>query len=322
MKRFKNILCVIDQDSSGSAALREAVDLAERNSAELTLLLVLEKIPSYVPEPAAQMLRDAQMQEGEAALAELSKLGSGHVKIETSIVEGTPFLRIIRDVLRHGRDLVIKSVEHEVGLLGRIFGTSDMHILRKCPCPVWLIKPTAPKKIRRILAAVDFNEIDPNDNVVSDSLNREALELAGSLAASHEAELHVVHAWYPVGLSTMQSQRTGLTAEQVDEYNEEILLVHRQWLDQMMLAAKTWLGHEAYQALAPKTHLVKGRARDVIPSLVAKQEFDLIVIGTVGRTGISGLLMGNTAESVLNQIDCSVLALKPEGFESPVAIEG
>lgn len=38
----------------------------------------------------------------------------------------------------------------------------------------------------------------------------------------------------------------------------------------------------------------------------------------MGRTGVPGLFIGNTAESVLHQVDCSVLALKPPGFVSPV----
>ena len=52
-------------------------------------------------------------------------------------------------------------------------------------------------------------------------------------------------------------------------------------------------------------HLIKGDARVVIPEIARKKRVELVVMGTVGRTGISGLLIGNTAESILNQIDCS-----------------
>jgi nucleotide-binding universal stress UspA family protein len=65
-------------------------------------------------------------------------------------------------------------------------------------------------------------------------------------------------------------------------------------------------------------HLVKGKAGDVIPAFVEKRGIDLVVIGTVGRSGIPGLLIGNTAEEILNAVDCSVLTLKPEGFETPI----
>jgi nucleotide-binding universal stress UspA family protein len=52
-----------------------------------------------------------------------------------------------------------------------------------------------------------------------------------------------------------------------------------------------------------------------------EEQIDLIVMGTVGRSGISGLFIGNTAEKVLQKVDCSVLAVKPEGFVSPVKLD-
>lgn len=58
-----------------------------------------------------------------------------------------------------------------------------------------------------------------------------------------------------------------------------------------------------------------------IPELVKEHQIDLVMMGTVGRTGIPGFLMGNTAEMILNRIDCSVLAIKPEGFVTPVTLE-
>jgi nucleotide-binding universal stress UspA family protein len=45
-------------------------------------------------------------------------------------------------------------------------------------------------------------------------------------------------------------------------------------------------------------------------------------MGTVARTGVRGFIMGNTAETVLEQIDCSVLAIKPQGFVTPVMPAG
>jgi nucleotide-binding universal stress UspA family protein len=59
----------------------------------------------------------------------------------------------------------------------------------------------------------------------------------------------------------------------------------------------------------------------VIVELAAAENSDLIIMGTIGRTGIPGLLIGNTAETVLGQVDCSVLTVKPEGFDTPVRLE-
>jgi nucleotide-binding universal stress UspA family protein len=73
--------------------------------------------------------------------------------------------------------------------------------------------------------------------------------------------------------------------------------------------------------LQPLTHLLKGAARKEIPALAKRLAIDCIVMGTVARTGICGFIMGNTAETILEQIDCSVLAIKPPGFVTPVVLE-
>lgn len=80
------------------------------------------------------------------------------------------------------------------------------------------------------------------------------------------------------------------------------------------------LDQGAWDYLKPQTHLVKGRARKENPMLAKQIEADLVVMGTVARTGVPGFIMGNTAETILNQIDCSVLAVKPPGFTTPVTL--
>lgn len=73
--------------------------------------------------------------------------------------------------------------------------------------------------------------------------------------------------------------------------------------------------------LKPQTHLLEGSPRQDIPAISKEIKADLVVMCTVARTGISGFFMGNTAETILNQLDCSVLAIKPQGFVTPVTFE-
>ncbi len=72
---------------------------------------------------------------------------------------------------------------------------------------------------------------------------------------------------------------------------------------------------------AENAHLVKGDVSRVISHFVQENDVDLVVMGTVARSGVAGMLMGNTAEQILNGIECSVLALKPSSFSSPVQVE-
>jgi nucleotide-binding universal stress UspA family protein len=69
-----------------------------------------------------------------------------------------------------------------------------------------------------------------------------------------------------------------------------------------------------------RAHLIEGHASEVILREAKERSADLIVMGTVGRVGISGYFMGNTAERTLTDIGCSVLAVKPPGFQSPVTV--
>jgi nucleotide-binding universal stress UspA family protein len=78
------------------------------------------------------------------------------------------------------------------------------------------------------------------------------------------------------------------------------------------------LGDHDLSTLDHEVHLVKGDAGRVIPALVVAEGINLVVMGTVARTGVAGLVIGNTAERILDAVDCSVLAVKPEGFVSPV----
>ena len=82
---------------------------------------------------------------------------------------------------------------------------------------------------------------------------------------------------------------------------------------------ETALGDRSSMAYMGTT-VTDGRRPDVIAEFAKAHHVELIVMGTVARTGIPGLLIGNTAETILQRVDCSVLAVKPDGFVSPVTL--
>jgi nucleotide-binding universal stress UspA family protein len=67
-----------------------------------------------------------------------------------------------------------------------------------------------------------------------------------------------------------------------------------------------------------RIHLPKGEAGELIPEVAERERIDLVVMGTVARSGIPGFFIGNTAERILHSLPSSVLAVKPDGFVSPV----
>ncbi|MFC2030565.1 universal stress protein [Chloroflexota bacterium] len=77
------------------------------------------------------------------------------VQVSGKMLYGTPFLEIIREVLRNKHDLLMITAEGRGGLKEMLFGSTAMHLMRKCPCPVWVVRHTQPAQYTRILAAVD-----------------------------------------------------------------------------------------------------------------------------------------------------------------------
>ena len=324
MTIFKDILCAVDIREDCTAAIERAVTLAENNQANLTVVDVVDRITAGIGMPdGGPISADLQSKMQATHVRELEKLVDPYrqrIPIKTNVRNGTCFLEIIRQVLSEGHDLVIK-VPEKLAWLDRLFGSDDMNLLRECPCPVWLVKPQEEKPYRRILAAVDVDDAYPPAELnTRHTLNQQILEMAVSLALSDFAELHIVHAWQAIGESAMRGAFMHTPEAEIVAYVEQVRRRHETSLNELMRGITGILGQNAAEYLNPQTHLVKGWARKEIPALAKQLKADVLVMGTVARTGVPGFIMGNTAEMILNQIDCSVLAIKPPGFETPVTL--
>ena len=325
MNIFKDILCVVDVREDCVAALERAVSLAESNQASLTVLDVVDRITAGIgmPDgsPISADLQSAMVASDRQALEELVDPYRKRVSIKIEVRKGIRFMEIIRQVLDNGYDLVIK-VPEKLDWFDRLFGSDDMNLLRECPCPVWLVKPQIKKSYRLILAAVDTDDGYPSAELKSrDALNREVLEIACSLALSDFAELHVVHAWQAIGENAMRGAFMHTPEIKIINYVEQVRRQRETKLNRAVHEVTSQLGEGVAEYLNPQIHLIKGGPREEIPKLAKQLEADVIVMGTVARAGVPGFIMGNTAETILNQINCSVLAIKPSEFETPVTLE-
>ena len=142
-------------------------------------------------------------------------------------------------------------------------------------------------------------------------MNRKILELSHSLAADDEAEWHVVHCWQAVGESLLRAR--GGASEDINCYVQDIELDVKAKLDECLKPFKTTKPHA-------HVHLIKGDPETLVPRVISDNKVELLVMGTLARSGIPGFFIGNIAERILNHVRCSVLAVKPDGFESPVQV--
>lgn len=323
MKRFKNILYLNEPTVDQASALARAVSLAKNNQADLTIIdviptrLVTAGIGLPPGGPISAELQVAVESDHRKVLESMVQSFSDRQKIRLEVLVGKTYLEAIRTVLKNGHDLLIKPAENPTWT-NRLFGSDDLHLLRKCPCPIWLMKPQEKSNYRIVMAAVDFDLLAPIPT--DQELNHDILELAASLALSDFASLHIVHAWEAFAEKTMLS-RGGVSPEGLANYVEREHESHRMELGRLVRRLHGWIGKEAYDYLSPISHLPEGPAKKVIAPLAAEVGADLVVMGTVARTGISGLIIGNTAEVVLDQLTCSVLAIKPPGFKTPVKVQ-
>lgn len=318
MKRFKNILFAVEPSVAQENAIARAVSLAKNSQARLTVVDVISEVvdlSSLALGDTASADLTAMRQLGRKQ--ELEALIAPHreqLDIDVDVLEGRKFIELIHAVLRNDHDLLIKPAENPQRI-ERLFGSTDMHLLRKCPCPVWLTHPEDKTDYKRIVAAVDYDPDEPDAD--EKALNTLILELAGSLAVADFASLHIVHAW-----DTPETGLVRLWADEPDaaeqQYVESARARHTKGMEQIRQQLREQLGEEAYEYLSPKTHLPMGPPSKAIPAIVKELDADLVVMGTVARTGIPGFFIGNTAEAVLDQLQCSVLAIKPPGFKSPV----
>ena len=322
MKRFKNILYVNETGVNQSAAMARAVSLAKHNQADLT---IVDVIPDQViaaavglpPDgPSAKEVRSEVTADRRRSLLSLIAPFKQGADIRIQVVTGKRFLEVIRMVLSQSFDLVVKPAE-DPDWMDRLFGSDDMHLLRKCPCPVWLIKPSENIRFKTVLAAVDIDPANPMP--AKQGLNQTILELAGSIALADNASLHLAHAWDASAEQTFLSQK-GISAESVDAYVGKKKSMHKNGLSNLGTALQEWSKTAALKTINPQLHLIQGPAKIRLPQLVNDLSADLVVMGTIARTGISGFIIGNTAEAVFYQLICSVLAVKPPGFKSPVKL--
>ncbi len=311
MRRFKNILFAADGSKGEKAVLRRAVHLASANRAKLTLFDAVATddhgvVDARTRSAIGALRRDlvAVRREELESLKKDAIALAPKLRVFVRVETGGLARSVIRAVLIKGYDLVMKAPGGG-GRLKPLFGSSDQRLMRKCPCPVWIVKPSRKKYFRKILAAVDLNPSEPD----TEALARQIMSLATSLAKEERSELHVLHVWRLPGEAKLRGRQILTTS--ADKILQDLRAAHKTELDGL-------LKHYPYDKTS--VHLIKGRAGEVIPAFVEKREVDLVVIGTVARGGIPGLFIGNTAEKVLSEVDCSVLTLKPEGFETPIKV--
>ena len=310
MEQFKNILVATDTRLTSHPILDEMAELAAGSGARLKIVDVVPDFPLI----ARLALRDhphlleLKLQEKQAQLDAIAQpLRERGLKVEAKALRGKTSVEIIREVLRSSHDLVARVAKGKDSKSAGFFGTTGFQLLRKCPCPVWLVAPNTTPKFKHILACVDTSSGEEADA----TLNDRVYDLAKAIAQHHHAAFSVAHVWDVFGEQMLRSRMSP----------EELANVERFYEKDAQRLFDDFLKTHNSSINDPNAHLIKGITHYALPEFARKNGVDLVVMGTVARSGLSGMLMGNTAERILMALQCSVLAIKPEGFVTPIKLQ-
>lgn len=301
MAGFTNLLlCVTDDDD---AAIRYVARLAAATNADLTIVDVIEDVPLVARRllPASwnlpALVRTQKQARIESSAAVTRRLGA---RATAALLSGSPIKALVREVGRGRHDLLAVGTTPSGTV--QCVGASATRLLREVPCPVLLVYPSRRRRRPRVLVAIDT---DPWDSKGNSALTAKLIETAAWFAEMQDGELHVMHAWIPYGERMMLS--AGVTDAEAQRFLAGQGRESRQDLERALAPFSAQLD-------SAHVHLIKGDPRVVISEFATSHSIDLLVVGTVARSGVAGRIIGNTAEAVLSQTPCSMLVVKPDAW--------
>ncbi len=308
MRKHKVIL-VDEPDVGNQEAIARLESLAGSADLDVTVLVAPGEVPRIPPGTDVDLV--AIFLEGQQRRAEeiVEELERHDINTAAKVRVGVSSIEIIREVLAYGADYVVKVSGGSFSRRFR-FGGTDLHLLRKCPCPVWLTRPRDRSRYERIFAAADPSS---HHTGRGPSLDARLLEWATEIARADNAELTVLHAWQMFGESLLLHGRGHVPPAEVQRLADKTRAAHERQLEELLLT-------QDLTGVKHNLQLVKGRPAEAILTAVDRGRADLLVMGTVVRTGIQGFFIGSTAEEVIPQVRCAILAVKPDEFVSPVQL--
>lgn len=306
MEPFKSILVDIDAAAPAHPALERAIRLARAAGAKLTITDVVT-VPAYARRYLPPDLEEEVVRQQRQQLEGIARAVTG-VQAEARLLVGRPATVLVQEVLRSQHDLVLRAHARDATAAdSQPFGAVDMELLRKCPCPVLLVGHGSLQEHPKIVAAVNAS----TEDAAEQQLNVKIVELTMLMAKLEGGVATLLQAWTPFGERLV---RQHMSDTRFAEYVEDVRQRTGGDLEQLVQSFGGRLA--GVQAVNQR-----GEPETVIPEFVVAHGIDLVVMGTVARSGIAGLVIGNTAERVLRKLPCSVLAVKPDGFVSPIELE-
>ncbi len=308
MDRIADIAVIVDPTADSHPAVSKAAALARALNARIELVVCDTRSLRQIQHSrrAADPARHAFIVGPQPLLDELAApLRAAAIDVTTHIISGGRLHERVLEWL-HGMpvDLVVKDTHHHPLLARALTAGSDYHLIRDCPLPLLLSKPR-PWNANPILAAA----IDPGHRHLQAALlERRILDCAASLAKAMTGQLHVVNAYFP----TVMAAAIGPRARTAAAPPPEMLAVERGFHRAKIagLVAR-------YEIPDNRLHVDMGLPTEYLPRIAMEYNIDVMVMGVLSRGHLRRAIIGNTAEHVLDDLQCDVLVVKSSKFGGP-----
>jgi len=298
VRKLKNIFVVLEAGQEEQPALERAAFIAEATGSSLHLFMCAYDRAVGIATFLSRSQRSTFAQtivDGSRVMVErlAEPLTEKEIDFRIEIVwDRHPLDAIIAAVGTGDYGLLMKYCRHSTGV-DRMFNHIDWSLMRYSPCPVMLVKKGQWDEVGQVLAAIDAAP----ENELHEKLNMEILDRASYLAAELNFELHLVSA-YPappvyVPVSQVSSSLTN----------------YRSKMSHMVIENLNKLGEE-YGVLEEHQHAIEGPVDWVIPKVSNDIVAEFVVMGNVSRESLTGISIGSTAESILDQLDTNVMMVR------------
>ena len=283
MKLLEKILVATNFGKDSDQTVKAAVSVAKTFNSEIILLHVIPKVSGF-PTAVGNLKKKVTEQLQDIR----SDIEKADVRvIETSMLSGVPFDQIVRHADQRDANVIIIGAGEKSDDDPFRLGITAEKVLRKSSKPVWVVKTDAAEQINNILCPVDCSE--PSARALTNAIR---------LARSFQAKLTVFHA--------IQALTAILPLSQVGDMDEANYVRDRH--SQFELFLKNFDFHNVDW----NREIRQGQPHQKILAIANETRADLLVMGSVGRSGLSRILMGSVASKVVRQMPCSVITVKSE----------
>jgi len=310
MRPLRRILVAIkDPAAKLPPAVVKAAQLAQAVGAHLELFHAISTplyFDAYPPDDTVPNIERRTRHESLNLLERMAtKLRAEGLDVGVSATWDFPaYEAIVRRARRDGADLIVAERHAKPHIAPGLMHLTDWELLRASAVPVLLVKTTEAYQRPVVLAAVDPDHARSKPA----ALDREILAVARSVSEALRGTLHAVNAYVP--FPVIQPPTSQILSEKAV----------KKLVDETKRAAKRSFLRLVQPARLPESrcHLVGRHPIDAIEQIARKTESRIVVMGAVSRSGLKRFFFGNTAEALLDTLNCDMLIVKPPGFASRV----